>query len=107
MSNRSLAANVRPASGPFGAPGTRTGGPATKGLVTGGSADLDQLQRLAARSLDHHRARVAEAIGPVEKSHALAAQLGDPGVEVRDAQRDVIVELAARARERGVVLPHV
>src|SRR5439155_18251451 len=35
-SKRSLAANVRPASGPFGAPGTRTLGPATKGLVTTG-----------------------------------------------------------------------
>src|SRR5262245_42847836 len=35
-SKRSLAANVRPASGPFGAPGMRTLEPATKGLVTTG-----------------------------------------------------------------------
>ena len=35
-SKRSLAANVRPASGPFGDPGMRTLGPATKGLVTAG-----------------------------------------------------------------------
>src|SRR5262249_37536023 len=37
-SKRSLAANVSPASGPFGAPGMRMLGPSTKGLLTLGPA---------------------------------------------------------------------
>ena len=35
--------------------------------------DLDELQRLAARSLDHHRARVAEWVGLFEKRDLLVA----------------------------------
>ena len=38
-SNRSLAAKVRPASGPPGAPAIRTAGPGTKGLVTATDTD--------------------------------------------------------------------
>ena len=62
--------------------------------------DLDQLDRFPARALDHHGARVAELVGLLQERDALAAQLGDPGVEIGDAERDVVVELAARARER-------
>src|SRR5215467_7690421 len=69
--------------------------------------DFDQLQRFAARALDHHRARISELVGLFEKCHALASQLGDPGVEIGDAERDVVVHVPARARERTVALTHV
>src|SRR5712692_3657861 len=112
MSKRSLAANVMPASGPPAAPAIRNSGPWTKGLVKarapgGVLRDLDQLQRFAARALDHHRARVAELVGLFEEADALASQLGDPGVEVGDAEGDVIVELPTRAHERTIALTHV
>src|SRR5438046_1394585 len=70
-------------------------------------ADLDQLQRLVARALDHHRARVTELVGLLEEPHALAPQLGDPGIEIADAERDVIVQVSARAHEGRVALTHV
>ena len=66
--------------------------------------DLDQLDRFAARAFDHHRARVAERVGLFEERDAFAAQLGDPGVEIGDAERDVIVQLPARAGERLLAL---
>jgi len=69
--------------------------------------DLDQLQRFAARPLDHHGAGVAELVGLFEKRDALAPQLGDPGVEIPNAERDVVVHVPARARERPVALTHV
>src|SRR6266853_5712276 len=62
--------------------------------------DLDQLDRLAARALDHRRPRRAETIRLFEEPHAFAAQLPDPGIEVGHRERDVIVEVTARARER-------
>jgi len=37
----------------------------------------------------------------------VVAKLGDPRVEIGHAERDVVVELAARARERPVALAHV
>jgi hypothetical protein len=52
--------------------------------------DLDQLQCFAAGALDHHGARVAERVGLFEEPDALTAQLRDPGVEVGDAECDVI-----------------
>src|SRR5256886_512950 len=69
--------------------------------------DLDQLERFAARALDHHCARVAELVGLFEEGDALAAQLGDPGVEIGDAERDVIVYLPPRAHQWLLALPHV
>src|SRR5581483_9749637 len=51
-----------------------------------GLRQLDQLDPLAARPLDHRRAGVAEPVRPVEDGDALAAQLGDPGVEIADAE---------------------
>src|SRR6266403_2119983 len=70
-------------------------------------ADLDQLQRLVARALDHYRARVTKRVGLLEEPHALAPQLGDPGIEIADAERDVIVQVPARAHEGRVALTHV
>ena len=69
--------------------------------------DLDQLERFVTRAFDHHCARVAELVGLGEEGDALAAQLGDPGVEIGDAERDVIVHLAPAAHERLIALPHV
>jgi len=46
---------------------------------------LDQLDRLAARAFDHHRAGVAEAVGPIEESDSFALQLGDPDLQARRA----------------------
>ena len=68
---------------------------------------LDQLERLAARALDHHGARVAEPIRLLEEHHALAAQLGHPRVEIGDAQRDVVLQLPARAGQRRFALVRV
>src|SRR5256885_11241 len=68
--------------------------------------DLDQLQRLAARALDHHRPCAAELVGLLEKLHALAAQLRHPRVEIGHAESDVIVEVASRGRERRRALIH-
>ena len=56
-----------------------------------GLLDLDQLDRFAARAFDHHGARVAELVGLFEERDAFAPQLGDPGVEIGDAQSDVVV----------------
>src|SRR2546422_11350631 len=69
--------------------------------------DLDKLQRFVARPLDHRRARVAERVGLFEDGDALAAQLGDPGVETGQTERDGIVQLPARAHERPIALTHV
>jgi len=56
--------------------------------------DLDQLQSLAARAFDHHRPRIAQLIYLGEEFHVLAPQLGHPGVQIRNAQPNVIVKLA-------------
>src|SRR5262245_47133118 len=68
---------------------------------------LDQLDRFPARSLDHDRARVAERVGRLEERNLFRAQLGDPGIEVGDAERDVVVQLSARTDERHLALAHV
>src|SRR5215831_20903335 len=88
-------------------PSAARGPPWTSSIATAALPNLDELQRLAARALDHDRARVAEGVRLLEEAHALLAELRDPPVEIADAERDVIVEVAARARERRVVLPHV
>ena len=64
--------------------------------------DLDQLDGLAARPFDHHRPVAAQRVERLEKGHALGAQLGDPGVEVGDAQTVVVDEVPARAGQRRV-----
>jgi hypothetical protein len=48
--------------------------------------NLDQLQRFAARAFDHHRASVAERVRLLEERDALAAELGDPAIEIGDAK---------------------
>src|SRR5262249_55433525 len=42
-----------------------------------------------------------------EKGDALATQLGDPGVEISDAERNVIIHVSPWAREWLIALPHV
>src|SRR5262245_25827871 len=69
--------------------------------------DLDELDRFAARSFDHDRAGVAERVGRRKERNPFRPQLGDPGIEVGDPERDVVVELSARADERLLVLAHV
>src|SRR6185312_5475517 len=66
--------------------------------------DRDELDRFLARSLDHRGARVAERIGAVEQPDPLALELGDPGVEVRDPEADVVLLLAERADQRLAAL---
>ena len=51
---------------------------------------LDQLDRFAARTLDQHRTHLADPVGLREQPDAFGAQFGDPGIEIRHAQRDVI-----------------
>ncbi len=58
---------------------------------------LHQLQRLSARPLNHHRARVAQLVSPLKKRHTLALQLGNPRVKISYAKRQMIVALPARA----------
>ncbi len=74
---------------------------------TPGLSHFHQLDRLAARALDHHGARVAQPVGFLQDGHALAPELGDPGIEVADAEPDVIVDVAARADERLAALPRI
>src|SRR3979409_2018729 len=69
--------------------------------------DLDQLDRLPAGAFDHHGAGVAEPIGLLQDFNPFCAQLGAPGIEIGDAERDMVVQLSARARERLVSLAHV
>src|SRR5262249_27129865 len=61
---------------------------------------LDELDRFAARSFDYDRAGVAERVGRHEERNPFRAQFGDPGIEVGDAERDMVVELSARTHER-------
>src|SRR5205809_1841215 len=68
---------------------------------------LDELDRLAARAFDHDRAGVAEPVGLLEKGDAFVAQLADPGVEIADAEPDMVLHLATAAGKRLVALVHV
>ena len=80
-----------------------------QGLVHGVPAllDLHQLDRFPAGP-SIMTARVSpSAVGLLQERDALGAQLGDPGVEIGDAERDVVVQLPARGRERRVALAHV
>src|SRR5579872_5732323 len=75
--------------------------------VTGGELllfELDQFDRLLARAFDHHRTGVAEPVRAVEEFDALAFQLVDPRVEVADAEPDMVLELAQRARQWFIAL---
>src|ERR1700741_1611040 len=55
------------------------------------SFDFAKLDGLAARAFAHRGAGVAQAIGLLQGRDAFVAQLRDPGVEVGDAERDVVV----------------
>src|ERR1700692_2669001 len=65
---------------------------------------LDQLDRLAARAFDHHRAGGPELVGAFEEGDAFAPELLDPGIEIADAQSDMVLHLAAAAGERRLAL---
>src|SRR5580765_5552360 len=60
---------------------------------------FDELDRDAIRPLDHRRARVAPRVDLFEELHVLALQARDGGVQIRRAQRPVVVDLPARADE--------
>src|SRR5688572_9171754 len=75
--------------------------------VTGASLNLNQLDRLTARAFDHYGAGFAEWVGRLQDHHTFAAQFHEPCVEIADAQRNVIVELPARGRERRIALVRV
>src|SRR5262249_41287934 len=58
---------------------------------------------------DHDGARIAERVGLLEEFDAFGAQFIDPGVEIADAQRYVVLQLPARPGEGPVALvgvPH-
>jgi hypothetical protein len=55
------------------------------------SPDLDQLDGFAAGAFDHQRARVAKLVGLFEKGDALTPELVGPGIEIGDAQRDMVL----------------
>src|SRR5258705_112971 len=74
--------------------------PADKGLSFPGLVDLDQLDRLAARPLDHHRPCVTEAVGLLQEPDAPRAEPRGPGVEIAHAEPGVGGELPARSRSR-------
>src|SRR6202041_2093333 len=73
------------------------------------ASNLHQLQRFLARAFDHHGSCVSELVGAVEEFDAFALELVDPGVEVADAEPDMVLELAERADQRLAALvgvPH-
>src|SRR5579883_737166 len=77
--------------------------------LAAGSANLDELDRFAAWTLDHQGARRPEPIDRLEEFDLLACQLVGPGVEILDGQRDMILQLPARGDQRLVALvgvPH-
>src|SRR5205814_8231676 len=53
--------------------------------------------------LDHHCARVAELVGPLDNPDAGRAQVREHRLEIRIGQRDMIDDHSARACERLVV----
>ena len=63
------------------------------------SARFDQLDRQSVEIFDHERARIAEAMRRLENLHAISAELGVERVEILNAERDMIEDLAARRHE--------
>src|SRR5258707_13776837 len=68
---------------------------------------LNQFYRLPTRPLDHRGSGVAEAIGCLQDCHSFVAQLAEPRIKIRNAERDVVIEVTAGAHQRLVSLPHV
>src|SRR5260370_32203396 len=68
---------------------------------------LNAFYRLPTRPLDHRGSGVAEAIGCLQDCHSFVAQLGEPRIKIRNAERDVVIEVTAGAHQRLVSLPHV
>ena len=69
--------------------------------------DFDQFNDLAAGTFDHQRASVAERAWLFHNRHAFPPQLGQPQVQIRYAQRDVVGQMTLRARQRPVSLTRV
>src|SRR5204863_1375356 len=69
--------------------------------------DFDEFDGFAAWAFDHDGAGLSEPIGPFEKRDALAAQFADPGIEIGDAQSEMVLHLASARGERLVALVHV
>src|SRR4029077_16305686 len=65
---------------------------------------LDQFQCLAAWAFDHHGTRLPKFVRLFEELDALFAQLRDPGVEVADAEGNMIRQVSAGANERLIPL---
>src|SRR5579883_1390702 len=64
-----------------------------------------KLDGFAAGAFDHDGARVAELIRfGLQEFDILALELDDPGIEIGNAETDVIVELAAGGSERLLAL---
>src|ERR1700728_53257 len=68
---------------------------------------LDQLDGFVTGAFYHHRAGVADLVARPEKSDALAFQLGGPGIEIADAETDMIHQMSLGRRQQLVRLVHV
>ncbi len=55
------------------------------------SARLDEFQRFPTGSFDHHGPSVAEPVQRFQERHTLITQFADPGVNVENAEGDVIL----------------
>src|SRR5947209_12137735 len=69
--------------------------------------DFDEFDGFAAWAFDHDGAGLSEPMGPFKKRDALAAQFADPGIEIGDAESEMVLHLAAARGERLVALVHV
>src|SRR5260370_24582349 len=68
---------------------------------------LNAFYRLPTRPLDHRGSGVAEAIGCLQDCHSCVERLGEQRTKIRNAERDVVIEVTAGAHQRLVSLPHV
>ena len=62
--------------------------------------DFDELDRLAARPLDHNRTRVTKPVLLFKECDAFALELCNPGIEITDAKRHMIDHVGAAALQR-------
>src|SRR5260370_1078227 len=61
---------------------------------------LNQFYRFPAGPLDHRGPGVAERVGCLQDGNPFAAQPSEPRIKIRNAERDVVIEVTARAHQR-------
>src|SRR5665213_4533826 len=62
--------------------------------------DLDEFDGFMAGTFDHGGAGVPQAVGLFQEGDVFRFQLGDPGVEVGDAEADMVDQVTAAGRQR-------